>query len=152
MKMKYIKQLFIAAVLVVFSAQASAALKFSTELRTARGNAIVTTVGAGAKLALFNGTQPATCGTATTELYRGTAGTPFGTVTNGVTTINVPADAAAAVTGTATWARIFKADGTTCVIDLNVGTTGTSIILNSTNLTSGVTVHFNSGTITEGNQ
>lgn len=154
--MKYIKQLFIAGLLLItLVMQAFAApLGLSTAVRDSRANTIVTAIGNGGKVAFYNGTQPATCGTATTELYRGTLGTPSGTVTGGVLTFNVPADTAASTTGTATWGRFYNTDGTTCVVDFTVSATGGggTVTINSTSLTSGVNVHFNSFVLTEGGQ
>lgn len=125
---------------------------FVVALRNARADAITTYIGSGAKLAIFSGTQPATGGTATTELARFTLGTPFaGAASSGVLTGNLPADVNAAATGTATWGRIFKADGTTICMDLSAGTSGTQIILNSASLQSGVACSVTAITITEGN-
>lgn len=125
---------------------------FMVGLRNSRADAITTFAGSGGKLAIFSGTQPATGGTATTELVRFTLGTPFaGAASSGVLTVNLPADVNAAATGTASWGRIFKADGTTIVMDLSAGSSGTQIILNSTSLQAGVACSVTAITITEGN-
>lgn len=109
------------------------------------------------KIAVYDGTRPATGGAATTKLWELSLGTtpgtkPSGSVTNGVLTINTNGStgAAAVATGTATWARITT-DAGTFVCDLNVGTTGADINLNTVSITSGQTVYItNGGTITDG--
>lgn len=54
-------------------------------------------------------------------------------VTGGVVTFAaITADAAANATGTATWFRAFKSDGTTAVWDGSVGTSGATLNLNAT--------------------
>lgn len=128
-----------------------AAIGMLIALRTARAQALIDYVASGGKIAIFSGTRPATGGAATTELYRGTLAAGFGTVTAGVITMNVPPDTAASATGTASWFRVFKADGTSICFDGDCGTSGTTMILNSTTLASGVIVSITSGSITEGN-
>ena len=128
------------------------AVGYVAALRNARLDAITTFVGSGGKLAIFSGTRPATGGTATTELARFPLGTPFaGASSAGVLTANNPSDVNAAATGTATWARVFKADGTTICIDLGVGTSGQEITMNSVSLQSGVACSITSIVITSGN-
>jgi len=65
----------------------------------------------------------------------------------GLEEIVVPADA----TGTATHFRIWQSNGTTAVIDGDVGTSGSDLNFNSTSITSGGTVSVTSFTITAGN-
>lgn len=123
-------------------------------LRNARLDAITTFAGTSAKLRIYNGTQPATGGTATTLLAELTcsASAFAAAASNGVLTLNaITADSAADATGTATWARITKSDGTTHVLDCTVGTSGADIILNTTSLVSGAQVSVTSATITEAN-
>jgi hypothetical protein len=68
---------------------------------------------------------------------------------NGVITLSgTPLTVAASNTGTAGWFRMWKADGTTAVLDGSVGTSGAQINLNTTSITSGVNVSITSGTIT----
>lgn len=50
----------------------------------------------------------------------------------------------AAATGTATFARLLKTDGTTVVADVTVGTSGADVNLNSTSITSGGNVTLTS--------
>lgn len=127
------------------------ALGMATALRTNRAQEIVDRAGANAKIRIYNGTRPATGGTATTLLAELTAGATLGTVSNGVLTIgSVTEDSSANATGTATWARITQSDGSTHVMDMSVGTSGADLNLNSTSINSGVAVQITSGTITEG--
>ena len=56
---------------------------------------------------------------------------------NGVVTFSaITQDASANATGTATWFRAFKSDGTTAVWDGSVGTSGATINLNTTSIVS----------------
>ncbi len=145
--------LALAALLSVAAiAPAHAAAGFSTTLRTARADAITAAVGSAGTLTIYSGTQPATCGTATTVLVTFTMGSPFAPgATSGVLTVTNPSATAASATGTASWARV-KTSGGTCVMDMAVGTSATPLILNSLSITSGVNVSITSFVITEGNQ
>lgn len=61
-------------------------MSLSTTVRTALAQAIITAAGAGAKLKLYNGTQPATAGTAlsgNTLLASGTFGSVIGAAGSG---------------------------------------------------------------------
>lgn len=125
---------------------------YDVALRNAQLDAITNFAGPGAQLVIYAGTRPATGGAAGTVLATFTMGTPFApAAASGVLTVNLPADVNAAVTGTASWARLFKADGTTKVMDLGVGTAGQEITMNSTALTSGVGVSITAFGITAGN-
>ena len=125
---------------------------YSVTLRNAKLDAITTYVGNAGIMEIYSGTQPATGGAEGTLLATFTLGSPFaGAASGGVLTATNPADVNASATGTASWARIYKADGTTMVMDLSVGTSGTQVILNSVSLTSGVACSITSITITAGN-
>ena len=80
---------------------------------------------AGGKLNFYSGTQPATGDTAlaaNTLLAAPTFGTPaFPAAVAGVLTANAITAATAVATGKATFARTFKSDGTTAVMDQSVG-------------------------------
>ena len=124
------------------------ALAFSTALRNARADAITSQAGASCKLAIYDGTRPASGGAATTKLAEFTfSGNLAAAAANGVLTLNVPLNATGLAAGTATWARITTSGGT-FVVDLSVGS---DITLNTTTVSVGLTVQFTSGTITEGN-
>jgi hypothetical protein len=124
------------------------ALGFVTGLRNARADAITTFVGGSAKLSIYSGTQPATGGAATTQLAQLTCNATFAPASSGgVLTLN----AIAGATGTATWFRLFKTDGTTIVCDGTVGVSASDLNLNTTSLVSGGPVAISSFVITEAN-
>lgn len=129
------------------------ALGMATALRNARLDAITTFAGASAKLRFYDGSRPATGGTATTLLAELTLNATFApAASGGVLTLNaITGDTSADATGTATWARIVKSDGTTHVADCSVGTSGADINVNTTSFVAGATVNVTSATITEGN-
>lgn len=122
-------------------------------LRDAMLDAITTHAGNAALLRIYDGSRPATGGAATTLLAELTCGTPFAAAAvNGVLTLGaITQDASANATGTATWFRIVKADGTTHVMDGNVGTSGSDLNLTTTSIVSGQPVSVTSFVITEGN-
>lgn len=137
------------------------AIAYSTAIRNARLQVVADAINAGAgagKLRIYNGTRPATGGTATTllgELTLNDPATDPATVTGGVLTLDVSPtvqDASADASGTATWARLV--DSTNAfVADLDVGGTGSGadIELSSTTIVAGGTITVTSGTITAGN-
>ena len=122
-------------------------------LRDAMMDAITTHAGNAALLRIYDGARPATGGTATTLLAELTCGTPFAAASvNGVLTLGaISQDASANATGTATWFRIVKADGTTHVLDGNVGTSGSDLNLTTTSIVATQPVSVTSFVITEGN-
>ena len=121
-------------------------------LRNVKMDAITTFIGNAGKLVIYSGARPATGGAPGTVLATFTLGTPFaGAASSGVLTGNPPADVAASATGTASWARIFKADASTICMDLGVGTSGQEVILNSVGLTSGVNSSITAITLTDAN-
>ena len=124
-----------------------------TALRNARLDAITTFAGASGKLRIYSGTRPATGGATTTLLAELTLNATFAPAASaGVLTLNaITSDSSADSTGTATWARIFKSDGTTIVGDCSVGTSAADIILNTTSIVAAAAVACTSATITEGN-
>jgi hypothetical protein len=125
---------------------------FVTGLRNARADAITTFAGNSGKLRIYSGTRPATGGTATTLLAELTCNATFApSASGGVLTLNSITSATASATGTASWARLLKSDGTTIVLDCSVGTSGADINLNTTAIVSGATVSVTSAVLTEGN-
>lgn len=108
--------------------------------------------GAGAALwRIYDGTRPATCGTATTLGAELTCSDPAGSVASQVLTFSaITADASANASITASWFRLVDSTGT-CVHDGNVGTAGSDLNLNSTTITAGQEVSISSATITAGN-
>lgn len=129
------------------------ALGYAAALRNARLDQITTRAGNGALLRIYDGSRPATGGTATTLLAELVCGSPFaGAASGGQLTANaVTQDSSANATGTATWFRLVQSDGSTHVMDGNVGTSGSDLNLNSTSIVAGGTVSVTSFVITAGN-
>jgi len=135
------------------------ALAYKATVRQSMLDAITTHAGNGALLRIYDGSRPATNGAATTLLAELTCGAPFagaaaGSTDGAATTLTLSAitqDSSANATGTATWFRIVKSDGTTFVMDGNVGTSGSDLNLSSTSIVATQPVSVTSFVITEGN-
>lgn len=129
------------------------ALAYDVSIRNGQLDQVTTRAGASALLRFYSGTRPATGGTATTLLAELTCNATFApSASGGVLTLNaITADSSANATGTATWFRIVKSDGTTFVMDGDVGTSGSDLNMNSVSFTSGGSVAVSSFTITAGN-
>lgn len=129
------------------------AIGMSTTLRNNRLDQITAFAGANAKLRIYGGVRPATGGTATTLLAELTCNATFApSASGGTLTLNpITGDTAADATGTATWARLVKSDGTTFVMDMSVGTSGADVNLNTTSIVAGAAVSVSSAVLTEGN-
>lgn len=102
-------------------------------------------------LRIYDGTQPANANTAITtqvllaELRFNATAAPA--ASSGVLTMNsITQDSSANNTGTATWFRALKSDGSTVVFDGSVGTSGCDLNLGSTSITSGASVAVTSMT------
>ncbi len=119
----------------------------STTVRTALGTAIITAAGASAKIKLYNGTRPASGGTATgTLLATLNMGSVIGTCTSGVITLDATGmtqSNGSHVAGAPTWLRLTTS-GDVFVADFSItadatfsGTvvTGTNITLNASTIT-----------------
>lgn len=123
-------------------------LKMSNQSVNTEANALATQFNSG-YLRIYDGTQPATADTAITTqvllaelIFNATA---FGSAAAGVITANaITDDSAANATGTATWFRALKSDGTTILMDGSVGTTGSDMNLNSTAIQINATVSITS--------
>ena len=124
-------------------------LGLSTTLRTTRATDIVTALGANAKIKFYNGTQPATGGTATTLLGTLIGGASvIGTVTSGVLTFGaVTQTNSSHVSGTPTWVR-FTTSADVFVADINIGAGGMTF---TGTIATGVDITLGASTITEGN-
>jgi hypothetical protein len=124
-----------------------------TSIRNAMLDTITTRAGASALLRIYDGTRPATGGTATTLLAELTCNATFApAAASGVLTLNaITQDSSANASGTATWFRIVKSDGTTFVLDGNVGTSGSDLNLTTTTIVITQPVSVTSFVITEGN-
>jgi hypothetical protein len=132
------------------------ALGINATTRNAMLDAITSRAGASALLRIYDGSRPATGGTATTLLAQLTCNATFAPgASGGVLTLNSIASAtSAAATGTATWFRIVQSGGSTHVLDGSVSTVaaGTGDLqLDSTSIVLGGTVAVSSATITAGN-
>ena len=131
------------------------ALGFSTTLRNNMLDEITALIDAGAgagKIRIYDGTRPATGGTATTLLAELTFSvTSFPAASSGAMTANsITDDSSANATGTATWFRIVD-DSNTFIFDGDVGTSGSDMNLNSTSISTGQVVSVTSFVLTAGN-
>lgn len=128
------------------------ALGFVTTLRNNRLNQITSSIGTSGLLRIYDGTRPATGGTATTLLAElALSATSAPSASSGTLTFNtISDDTSANATGTATWFRLVTSGGA-AVVDGSVGTSGSDINFNSVAFTSGGTVSVTSLVITEGN-
>lgn len=129
------------------------AIAYAATLRNSMLDAITTLAGASALLRIYDGTRPATGGTATTLLAELTCNATFAPgAAAGVLTLNaITQDSSANSSGTATWFRIVKSDGTTHVLDGNVGTSGSDLNLTTTTIVATQPVSVSSFVITEAN-
>ena len=125
---------------------------YSTTLRNARLDAITSAIGASGFLRIYDGTRPASGGTATTLLAQLTLSATFapGASLGTLTASAIGSDASADATGTATWARLTTSGGT-FVADMGVGTSGQEVTLNTVSIVAGGTVACTSLVITAGN-
>lgn len=132
-------------------------MALTPKLSNAGANAAVDAVTAqlnNGYLRLYSGSQPATADTAIgaqvllAELrFNATA---FGSAVGSVATANaLTPDASADASGTATWFRAFKSDGTTAVFDGSIGTSGANLNLNSTSILSGAVVSIDTFSYTQ---
>jgi len=104
----------------------------------AAANAVVDLLDSG-YIRIYTASQPANADTAISdqtllaELRFGA--TAFGAASDGVATAEaITQDASANATGTASWFRALKSDGTTVVFDGSVGTATADLILTSTSI------------------
>lgn len=118
--------------------------KFSNAAVNAEADAVARLLDNG-YLRIYDGSQAATADTAIgaqvllAELRFNA--TSAGAAVAGVLTFNsFTSDASANATGTASWFRALKSDGTTGVMDGTVGTSGADATINSTAISSGAQV------------
>ena len=100
-------------------------------------------------LRLYSGTRPATADdpvTTQTLLAELRFGSPaFGAASGGTIAANaITQDTAADATGTATWYRALKSDGTTAVFDGTVGTADANLVMNNANIQANAIVSVSS--------
>jgi hypothetical protein len=129
------------------------ALGYVAVLRNNQLDEITARAGASALLRIYDGSRPATGGTATTLLAQLTCNSTFAAAASGgVLTLNAIADDTSAdATGTATWFRIVQSDGSTHAMDGDVSTSGSDMNFDSVSFVAGGTVSVSSFTITAGN-
>jgi hypothetical protein len=126
--------------------------KFSNLCVNAEADALAALLNNG-YLRIYDGAQPTDADTAIgaqvllAELrFNATA---FGAAALGVLTANAfTADSSANATGTATWFRALKSDGTSTMFDGSVGTASADLILNSVAIQSGAGVSVSAMTVT----
>lgn len=128
-------------------------MAYSTELRNAILDAKNAVIGNGGKLEIYAGADSAGTNNAEgTLLAVFTLGSPFApAAVNGVQSPTLPADTTAVASGAAGWARVTKADGTTAVMDLTVGTSGAQVTLSTLSVTAGGALSVTGWTVTAGN-
>ena len=130
-------------------------LKYSNGTRNAQQQGLITYAGSGCLINIYSGTQPANANTAIstqTLLVSLPISGSFGTDSNGTITLSTVTSASAVASGTASFFRIFKSNGTTVVMDGSVGISNADMILNTTAIANTQTVTINSGTIIRANQ
>jgi len=131
------------------------AIAYVSTLRNTRMDAINTAANAGAGAALlriYDGTRPATGGTATTLLAELTFTDPaFAAASGGVLTASaITQDSSANATGTASWFRVVDSSGN-AVMDGNCGTSGSDLNLTTLSIVATQPVSCSSFVLTEGN-
>jgi hypothetical protein len=129
-------------------------LQYSNGTRDAQQQGLIVYAGSGCKINLYSGTQPANANTAIstqTLLVQLVISGGFGTDSNGTLTFSSVTNGTAVATGTTSFFRIFKSDGTTVVMDGSVGTSSADLVLNTTTINTNDTVAITSGTIVRGN-
>lgn len=131
-------------------------VQLSTLARNAKLDAITTIVGSSPLLRIYNGTPPANVGTAlsgnTLLAELAMSATPFPASSAGVLTANaITTESSANNTGTASFYRVYKSDGTTAEIQGTVATSGADLNLNTVSIVAGGPVAVSAFSYTEGN-
>ena len=128
-------------------------VKLGAAAANAEAGAIVALCNTG-YLRLYDGSQPATADTAVSAQtliaeLRFAATAMSGSPAAGVATFAaVTADSSANATGTPTWFRALKSDGSTAVFDGTAGESGTDCIIDSVPIAEGGTVSVTAMTYT----
>lgn len=118
---------------------------YNTTLKNTRMTSVVTALGSGAKLKIYNAGL-------STLLAQIALANPAGTVTGGVLSISSTplTEASADATGTAAAATVVDASNVVIISGLTVSSTAGDIVLSSTNIVAGQPVTVTSGSITHG--
>jgi hypothetical protein len=127
-------------------------MALNTQMSDAAANAACNAVAALANsgyLKMYTGSQPANANTALSgQTLLGTlpfSATAFGNAVAGVATANaITPDSSADASGTATWFRVLKSDGTSVVFDGTVGTASCNINMNSNVISAGASIAVSS--------
>ena len=132
------------------------AIKYDTTTRNDMLDELTARVGTSGLLRIYNGTRPANVGTAITSqtllVALTTNASAFApAASGGILTASAISNGTAAATGTASWFRLFKSDGTTAIMDGDVSTSGADLNLNNTSIATGQTVSVTAFTVTDGN-
>lgn len=129
-------------------------LQYSNGTRNAQQQGLITYAGSNAIIRIYDGTQPANANTAIstqTLLVSLNVSGAFGTDSNGTLTFSTVNNGTAVASGTASFFRIVKSDGTTVIMDGSIGTSSADLVLNTTTIATNDTVAITSGTIVRGN-
>lgn len=133
------------------------ALGYSETLINNQLDEITALAGTSALLSIYDGTRPSDADTAITDqtlLAQLTCdGTAFAAAASGgvLTAESITQDSSANATGTASWFRLTASNGTTVVMDGDVGTSSSDLNLNSVSIVVGGAVSVTSFVITGGN-
>lgn len=127
-------------------------LALTTTLRNSMLDAITTAIGSSGFVDIYNGTRPASGGSATTKLaHLPLSSTAAPAASGGVLTFStITNDTSADASGTATWFRVTTSGGT-YIIDGDVSTSGADLNLNTTTIVVGGPVAISSFVITAPN-
>jgi hypothetical protein len=131
-------------------------VSLTTAVRNAKLDAITTAIGTSGLLRIYDGTPPASANAAlsgNTKLAELALSATFAAnAASAVLTANaISNDVSADATGTASFYRLYKADGTTVIAQGAVGTSGQDLNLNTTAIVLAGPVAVSSFTYTEGN-
>lgn len=126
---------------------------YSSTIRNNKLQAIIDAIDAGSGGGLekwYDGSRPATGGTATTLLGTLTFSTTSATKSGGVLTFNSITGSNAVATSTVTWGRVSDDTATFC-FDHSIATSAADIIVNAAAISTGAALSITSWTITDGN-
>lgn len=131
------------------------AIQLSVAARNGRLDAIEVEAGTSAIMKIRTGAQPADCATADAGTVLATLNLPSDWMAAAASGQKAKSgtwqDATADATGTAAHFRIYKSDGTTCVLQGSVGQGSGDLSLDNTSIVAGQTVTVTAFTLTDGN-
>jgi hypothetical protein len=131
------------------------AIQLATSTRNARLDAIETDAGVSAIMKIRTGAQPADCGTADSGTVLATLNLPSDWMAAAAAGAKAKSgtwqDAAADAAGVAGHFRVYKTDGTTCIIQGSCGIGSGDLQLDNTNIAVGQVVTVTGFTLTDGN-